>query len=393
MQSIKEIYKIGKGPSSSHTIGPERICKFIKEKYGDGYSYKVILYGSLAYTGKGHGTDKVVREVLGENTEIIFDKTKKKLPHPNTMEIKLSSGGKEVRSIIAESIGGGDYKIDGEDYVPPKQVYNLSTFNDIKKYVKENNLRLSEYVYLTEPDLKEYLKTVWDCMKSSVEEGLKADGILDGGLFVERKAKVLYNKDKEFDENRLISSYALAVAEQNAGNGVVVTAPTCGASGVLPSVMYYFYKDKKIPESKIIDGLAVAGLIGDIVKTNASVSGAECGCQAEIGTACSMTAGAICEVFSLSVDEIECAAEVGLEHNLGLTCDPVGGLVQMPCIERNVMAALRAVASYGIAKYLADMRKISFDTIVKTMYETGKDLREKYKETANGGMAKYFVGE
>lgn len=393
MQSLKELYKIGRGPSSSHTIGPERICEYIKSISDKTSEYKVVLYGSLAYTGKGHGTDRVIREVLGESTQILFDTKTKKLNHPNTMDVIVKTHEKE-KTYRAESVGGGDFKLDGVSFSKHKDVYSLNTFDEIKEYVLKKGIRLSDYVYETEPYIKEYLKSVWQVMKECIESGLREDGILQGGLKVERKAKILYNEqDGEDLENRLISSYALAVAEQNADNKLVVTSPTCGASGVLPSVLYYHYKDKGYGEDKIIDGLATAGLIGNIVKTNASISGAECGCQAEIGTACAMASVAICEMHGLKVNEIECAGEVALEHNLGLTCDPVGGLVQVPCIERNVMASLRAMGAYTIAKHLADMRKISFDTIVKTMYETGKDIKSKYRETANGGIAKYFVGE
>ena len=232
-------------------------------------------------------------------------------------------------------------------------------------------------------------------MKRSVERGLKKSGVLPGGLNVEKKAKYIYESDDLFVRdsllrNKLTCAYALAVAEENADNGEIVTAPTCGASGVLPAVLYYAYKNEHVPEETIINALATAGIIGNVVKRNASISGAECGCQAEIGTACSMAAGAIAEIYGLTVDQIECASEVAMEHNLGLTCDPVLGLVQVPCIERNTMAAMRAFDSFCVAYYLAPMRKIPFDTIVKTMYETGKDLNKKYLETARGGIAKHY---
>lgn len=394
MQSLKELYKIGKGPSSSHTIGPEKICSFVKEKYSGNYNFKVVLYGSLALTGKGHGTDRVVREVLGE-VEILFNKEETNLPHPNTMDVFVYDGEKEVAKVRALSVGGGSVKIDGVEFIEPEDIYKEKNFTEIKNFAEEKGIRLCDYAYIHEPDLKDYLKTVWQVMKTCVQNGLSKEGILPGGLNVIKKAKHLFSQGgrKELGElkrNRLISSYALAVAEENADNGTIVTAPTCGASGVLPAILYYYHKDVGFSEEEIIDALATAGVVGNVIKTNASISGAECGCQAEIGSACSMAAGAICELYGLSVDQIECAAEVAMEHNLGLTCDPVCGLVQVPCIERNTMAALRAISAFGIAYYLADMRKMSFDAIVQTMYETGKDLNSKYLETSIGGIAKNY---
>ena len=394
MQSLKELYKIGIGPSSSHTIGPQRIAEFLKEKYRDD-TFKVVLYGSLALTGKGHGTDTVLRKILGEETEIVFCNECKNLPHPNTLDVEIFKNNEKIKTVRAQSIGGGTVRIDGVEFNEPPRVYSLNKFSDIKKYAEKNDMRLYDYVFETEPTVKEYLKDIWRVMKESVERGLKKDGVLPGGLKVLKKAKYIYQSDDIFVRdsllrNKLTCAYALAVAEENADNGVIVTAPTCGAAGVLPAVLYYAYKNEHVSEEVIINALATAGLIGNIVKTNASISGAECGCQAEIGTACSMAAGAIAEMFNLSIDQIECASEVAMEHNLGLTCDPVLGLVQVPCIERNTMAAMRAFDSFCVAYYLAPMRKIPFDMIVKTMYETGKDLNNKYLETACGGIAKNF---
>ncbi len=394
MQSLKELYKIGIGPSSSHTIGPQRIAEFLKEKYQDA-TFKVVLYGSLAMTGKGHGTDTVLRKIFGQDTVIEFCKERKNLPHPNTLDVEVFKDGEKIKTVRAQSVGGGTVKIDGVEFIEPPKVYSLNKFSDIKKYVEEKKIRLYDYVYQTEPDIKEYLKNIWQVMKESVERGLKKEGVLPGGLQVLKKAKYIYESTDIFVRdsllrNKLTCAYALAVAEENADNGEIVTAPTCGAAGVLPAVLYYAYKNEHVSEDVIINALATAGLIGNIVKTNASISGAECGCQAEIGTACSMAAGAIAEIFNLSVDQIECASEVAMEHNLGLTCDPVLGLVQVPCIERNTMAAMRAFDSFCVAYYLAPMRKIPFDVIVKTMYETGKDLNNKYLETSRGGIAKNF---
>lgn len=395
MKSLKELFKIGIGPSSSHTIGPEKIAEFIRSKYPNADKYKVVLYGSLALTGKGHGTDAVLRKVLGNNAEIEYDRSKTDIPHPNTMSVSVYCGKEMLNTITAISVGGGSIKIEGEEFNQPKDIYQLSTFSQIKNYVLEKQITLYDYVYEVEPDVKEYLKTVWTVMKESVERGLKKEGVLPGGLNVAKKAKFIYESDDIFVRdsllrNKLTCAYALAVAEENADNGKIVTAPTCGAAGVLPAVLYYAYKNEHIKEDNIINALATAGLIGNIVKTNASISGAECGCQAEIGTACSMAAAAVAEIYGLSIDQIECAAEVAMEHNLGLTCDPVLGLVQVPCIERNTMAAMRAFDSFCVAYYLAPMRKIPFDVIVKTMYETGKDLNKKYLETARGGIAKNY---
>lgn len=395
MQSLKELYKIGIGPSSSHTIGPQKIAEFAREKFQSADKLKVVLYGSLALTGKGHGTDTVLKKVLEDKVEIEFNTMQKDLPHPNTMRVIAYKDNLQIGEFLAESIGGGSVKIEGTEFITPKNVYALNTFNQIKQYCTNNKIRLYDYVYETEPEIKDYLKRIWSVMKESVERGLKKDGILPGGLHVAKKAKYIYQSDDIFVRdsllrNKLTCAYALAVAEENADNGLIVTAPTCGAAGVLPAVLYYAYKNEHVGEDVIINALATAGLIGNLVKTNASISGAECGCQAEIGTACSMAAAAIAEMFNLSIDQIECAAEVAMEHNLGLTCDPVLGLVQVPCIERNTMAAMRAFDSFCVAYYLAPMRKIPFDVIVKTMYETGKDLNNKYLETARGGIAKHY---
>ncbi len=391
MKSLTQLYKIGRGPSSSHTIGPQKIAEYAKKKYGDG-AYKVILYGSLAKTGEGHGTAKVLKDILGEDVEITLDK-ETHTPHPNTMDIFFGDDKEPLRGY---SIGGGSVRIKGQKTKEDKEVYPHSTFYEIKQFVKERDMCLSDYVFYFEPDIRVYLKKVWKTMCESIETGLASEGILPGGLNLSRKAALLYNPENmsgestETKQTRLLCAYAFAVAETNADNGYVVTAPTCGAAGVLPAVLYYLKEREGYSEEHIIRALACAGIIGNVVKTNGSISGAECGCQAEIGTACSMTAAAVCSLYGLSVDQTECAAEVAMEHNLGLTCDPVNGLVQVPCIERNAMAAMRALDCFRLAYYLTDLRKISFDTIVKTMKETGHDMRAGYKETAEGGIAKNY---
>ena len=397
MKSIKDIYKIGKGPSSSHTMGHAKAMgKFVK-KYPDADSYEVILYGSLSDTGRGHGTDKAIESMCGEKSvNIIFNSKDRDLPHENTMDIFAMRGGKRCEHMRVMSVGGGDIKIDGEQPHTKDEIYSESTFAEISAYCKKEGIRLSDYVFMREGDgIFEFLSKVWQTMTNAIHEGLTTSGILPGGLNVERKAQYLYNQ-RHIDEsqvtreNRLVCSYAYAVSEQNADNGTIVTAPTCGACAVLPSVLKYMQDKHGFSDRDIYRALAVAGLIGNLVKTNASISGAECGCQAEIGTACSMASAALCELFEMGVDQIEYAAEIAFEHHLGLTCDPICGLVQIPCIERNAVAAMRAINAMSLANFLSGSRKISLDLVIKTMYETGKDLSHLYRETSEGGLAKNY---
>lgn len=397
MKSIKELYKIGNGPSSSHTMGPKKAALLLKEKYPTADLYQIILYGSLAFTGKGHLTDKIILEALKpSNVEIIFNKETKELKHPNTMDLIALKNKEELGKFRAYSIGGGSIQIEGEDFQEEKDIYDFTTYTDIKNNCKEKNISLLEYVYTQEDkDLSEYLKTVWQTMKKTLEEGLEQEGLIPGRLKIPKKAKTLYSKEleketAELKRTRLLTAYAYATSEQNASGGMIVTAPTCGASGVLPAVLYYLYKQENVNEAKILEGLAIAGLIGNLVKTNASISGAECGCQAEIGTACSMAAAAYAYIKGYSIDVIECVAEIAMEHHLGLTCDPIYGYVQIPCIERNAVAAIRAIDSANMASLLYKDSKISFDLVVETMYETGKDLGSHYRETSKGGLAKKY---
>ena len=397
MKSIKELYKIGNGPSSSHTMGPKKAALLLKEKYPTADLYQIILYGSLAFTGKGHLTDKIILEALKpSNVEIIFNKEIKEIKHPNTMDLIALKNKEELGKFRAYSIGGGSIQIEGEDFQEEKDIYDFTTYTDIKNNCKEKNISLLEYVYTQEDkDLSEYLKTVWQTMKKTLEEGLEQEGLIPGRLKIPKKAKTLYSKEleketAELKRTRLLTAYAYATSEQNASGGMIVTAPTCGASGVLPAVLYYIYKQENVNEAKILEGLAIAGLIGNLVKTNASISGAECGCQAEIGTACSMAAAAYAYIKGYSIDVIECAAEIAMEHHLGLTCDPIYGYVQIPCIERNAAAAIRAIDSANMASLLYKDSKISFDLVVETMYETGKDLGSHYRETSKGGLAKKY---
>ena len=398
MKSLKELYRIGKGPSSSHTIGPERACKIFLAENPEAESFKAVLYGSLAKTGVGHGTDGVVKSVL-KNVEIECDDGSDGLPHPNTMDLFAYNGGRETASMRVYSVGGGAIRIEGRPSGEGKEVYPLESFAEIRRFCEERALRLSDYAFVCEGEaLKEYLKEVWQTMKASVEAGLKAQGVLPGGLGVERKARFLYrqkhiDESAETKENRLVCAYAFAVSEQNASAGTIVTAPTCGASGVLPAVLKYAQERRGYSDDSIVRALAAGGIVGNLIKTNASISGAECGCQAEIGSACCMAAAALGELYEMELGQIEYAAEIAMEHQLGLTCDPIGGLVQIPCIERNAVAAMRAINAVSLADFLSDSRKISFDLVVETMYETGKDISCRYRETAEGGLAKLYGKE
>ena len=395
MKSITSVYKIGNGPSSSHTVGPFHAAQTFGERYPDADAYEVTLFGSLAFTGEGHGTAKAVREGL-PGAKIVYNLEETDLPHPNTMLFKAFKGGKEIAATRIFSIGGGSIRIENESNPEDVEVYPQKNFSEILALCNQENISILQLIYILEgARLREYLKKVWTAMENSVRRGLKAEGILPGGLNLKRKAKGLYetrcyNESGDVTMNRLISAYAYAVSEENAAENLVVTAPTCGSCGVLPSVLYYMRHDRGFPEEEILDALAVAGLVGNVIRTNASISGAECGCQAEIGSACSMAAAAVSTLFGLNIDQIEYSAEIAMEHNLGLTCDPVNGLVQIPCIERNAVAAMRALTSVNLSRFLYTTRKISFDEVVDTMYRTGLDLNEKYRETAHGGLAQIY---
>ncbi len=397
MKSLRELYKIGRGPSSSHTMGPERACNFCKNKYKDADCYRVVLYGSLAKTGEGHGTDRVIIETLAPcRVELLFDVKKNDIPHPNTMDIYAIKDGCEIGHERILSVGGGMIEILNESSIIAKDVYRFRKFSDVSNYCKNHEMRIWEYVKEEEgEDVFLYLSEIWSAMKESVKNGIKADGTLPGGLEVERKAKKLFNtrhidESAQTKENRLVCAYAFAVSEENAAAGTIVTAPTCGSAGVLPAVLYYEQEMRGFTDEEIVKALATAGVVGNVIKANASISGAECGCQAEIGSACSMAAAALGELFGLSLDEIEYATEIAMEHHLGLTCDPVGGLVQIPCIERNAVAAMRAINAVSLASFLSETRKISFDLVVDVMYATGKDLKKRYRETSEGGLAKLY---
>ena len=398
MRSIREIYKIGKGPSSSHTIGPERAAKKFKAAYPDAESIKVQLYGSLCKTGVGHGTDRVLNEVLLPTpTEVVFcGESPEGVTHPNTMDFTAYKDGGVCGTMRVVSIGGGDIRIAGEPEPEELEIYPENTFAEVEEFCRFRGLDLAEFVVFNEgEEIWDFLREVWQTMKQSVQEGLNTEGILPGGLRIERKAKALYeavvpDEIPQVRECRIISSYAFAVSEQNADCGTIVTAPTCGACGVIPAALLYMQQQRGFTDKQILPGLAVAGLIGTIIKRNASISGAECGCQAEIGSACSMASAALAHLFGLRTNQIQYAAEIALEHHLGLTCDPICGLVQVPCIERNAVAAMRAMNACNLAYFLADTQRISFDIVVKTMYETGISMNQRFRETSEGGLAKMF---
>ncbi len=393
MQSLKKLYKVGIGPSSSHTMGPQYAAEYVNNTYPEADFVKVILYGSLALTGEGHGTDKALANTLKAENEIILNTEEKDLPHPNTLDFLVFKQGEEIAKVRAMSIGGGEIRIEGVPAVTAPEVYPQKNFEEIKDYCLMHHLRLSDYAAKFEgEEIFPFLKSIWERMKLTIREGLYQEGILPGGLEVERKAKYLYaqrhmDETPETRENRLVCAYAYAASEQNAGGGMITTAPTCGASGVLPAVLYYMQEKKGFTDFEIAKALAAAGIVGNVVKQNASISGAEAGCQAEIGTACSMAAAALAELHFMDLDQIEYAAENAMEHYLGLTCDPVCGLVQIPCIERNAVAAMRAINALSLANFLTATRKVKFDTVVDTMYQTGKDLMHKYRETSEGGLA------
>lgn len=395
MKSLVELYKIGRGPSSSHTMGPERACNEFMDQHPDVDSVKVVLFGSLAKTGEGHGTDRVIIKTFAPiPCKVVFDTTTIDIPHPNTMDIYGYKDGKEVAKNRVMSVGGGSIAYENRIVVETPDVYTLHTFSDISTYCKSKSIRIWEYALESEsPYFLDYMNKVWRVMKEAIHRGINDEGTLPGGLEVKKKAKSLYNNQNiwesaETRENRIVCAFAFAVGEQNASGETVATAPTCGAAGVVPAVLYYQQQKNGYTDDQIVKALITAGVIGNLIKTNASISGAECGCQAEVGSACSMAAAALAELQSLDIDKIEYSAEIAMEHHLGLTCDPICGLVQIPCIERNAVAAMRAINAVSLASLLWDSRKISLDDVIRAMRETGNDLNSSYKETSEGGLAK-----
>lgn len=392
MDSIKYIYKIGHGPSSSHTMGPQKAATIFREKNPEADSFIVELYGSLAATGKGHLTDFAVENGLSPHPcEIKWFPTVFLPFHPNAMKFFALKEGKTIDEWTIYSIGGGDLT-DEHTVYGQANLYKHTTMLEILDYCNETGMTFWEYVVKTEgEEILDYLTEVWEVMKNAIKEGIEKEGQLPGSLGLQRKSSTYFVKSKGYQgsmkSRSLIYAYALAVSEQNASGGVIVTAPTCGSCGVIPGVLYHLWQNHNCAEQRIIHALATAGLIGNIVKHNASVSGAEVGCQGEIGVACAMAAAAACQLFGGSPQQIEYAAEMGLEHHLGLTCDPIDGLVQIPCIERNAFAAARALDSCSFAMLSDGKHMIPFDKVVETMKQTGNDLPSLYKETSTGGLA------
>lgn len=395
MQSIQEIFKVGPGPSSSHTFGPMKASKYMLENYPDATSFKTILYGSLALTGKGHLTDMIIKKTLAPTLCEIEFNLKEQCDHPNTMTIEAFKEEQSLGIHTFVSIGGGKIEIDGQKNDTSKNIYPHTTMDDIQNYCKQHHLRLDQYIDTFEgPEFNAYMKNIFNAMLKCVKQGLKKTGVLPGTLKLDRVAHALYQSANSCEDimdrnNLLVCSYAYAASEQNASGGTVVTAPTMGSCGVLPSLIYHFYYDLQYPKETLIQGLKVAGLIGNLIQTNATISGAKAGCQAEVGAACAMGSAMIAYCQTQTNEQIECAAEIGLEHHLGLTCDPVGGYVMIPCIERNAVAATRCIDAARLAKYIRNVKKnrVSFDMVVKTMNLTGIKLPIELKESALGGLA------
>ncbi|MFV0469294.1 MAG: L-serine ammonia-lyase [Dysgonomonas sp.] len=398
MESVKNIFKIGYGPSSSHTMGPRNAAAIFKENNPAASFFEVKLYGSLAATGKGHMTDiAIAAELAPVEVEFIWNPGIELPFHPNGMIFNALDENKNItNSWTIYSIGGGNLANENTDS-QALQVYDKTNMKDILDWCQRNGKTFWEYVIDTEgTEVLDYFEVVWEVMKAAINRGLETEGMLPGGLGLQRKASTYFVKAKGYhgsmQSRALLFAYALSTSEENAAGGKIVTAPTCGSSGVLPAVLYHLHTAAHhgFSNQRIIRALATAGLIGNLVKTNASISGAEVGCQGEVGVACAMAAAAGCQLFGGSISQIEYAAEMGLEHHLGLTCDPVCGLVQVPCIERNAFAAVRALDSCSFAMMSDGKHLVSFDKVVKTMQQTGHDLPSLYRETSNGGLALYM---
>ena len=396
MESLRQLYKIGNGPSSSHTMGPRKAAQHFAEHYGSGaVRFEVTLYGALAATGKGHLTDQAILGILSPiaPTEILWKPETVLDFHTNGMTFRsFGASGQELASWTVYSIGGGDIVEEGQDRTPTQSIYPLTKIKDIQKFCEESGTSYWEYVDKIEgAGIWDYLAEVWTVMKEAVERGIEAEGVLPGGLGVRRKAVSYYVHAAGYNSSQksrgLVYAYALAVSEENASGGRIVTAPTCGSCGIVPAVLYHLHNSKGFSEKRILRALATAGLFGNVVKYNASVSGAEVGCQGEVGVACAMAAAAASPLFGGTPAQIEYSAEMGLEHHLGLTCDPVCGLVQIPCIERNAYAAARALDANLYAAFSDGRHRVDFDRIVEVMKQTGHDIPSLYKETALGGLA------
>lgn len=398
MESIREIYKVGYGPSSSHTIGPRRAAEQFLKKNSEAFSFTVTLYGSLALTGKGHLTDKTLEDVFqNKKLEIVWKPTETKSYHPNALLFEaFDSKNKKQDEALIYSVGGGRIVNDKEKdkNFESENLYPFRTMAGVLDWSQKTGKSFWEYVFEVEDDdFYDFLTEIWKTMKLSIANGLENEGVLPGSLGIRRKASSYYVKSKtmgrHLQNTSRLFAYSLAVSEENASGGQVVTAPTCGSSGILPSVLMFMQESFQFTDQKIVRALATAGFIGNLIKANASISGAEVGCQGEVGTACAMASAAATQLTGGSTTQIEYAAEMGLEHHLGLTCDPVGGLVQIPCIERNAHGAARAIDSASFAILSDGNHYVSFDETVEAMKQTGHDLPSLYKETSLGGLAKF----
>ena len=394
--SIFEIYKVGVGPSSSHSIGPQRAARWflqLLETRPD--RIRVTLYGSLAATGRGHLTDRSIGDVLQPIPhEFVWDTETTQLSHPNTMRFEaFDRQGRSIRDWTVYSVGGGNL-VDAngltgegeEGRYPVRDILSAISFCDDRK------MTFWQFVERTEKDVWGRLGGIWDAMKESIRRGLESEQVLlPGPLKLARRARTTYERARNFVSPQrdiaFLSAFAMAVAEENANGGTIVTAPTCGSAGVLPGLLYYYETVKEVPREAILKALATAGLFGSVIRANASISGAEVGCQGEIGSACSMAAAAASQLLGGTLRQIEYAAEVAMEHHLGLTCDPVEGYVQIPCIERNMTACLRAFESAAFSMMTDGKHLVSFDDAVEVMYRTGNDMQTAYRETARGGLA------
>lgn len=398
MKSIRELYRIGIGPSSSHTMGPRKAAEIFCARNPQSASFVVTLYGSLAATGKGHLTDRAIIDILEPVAPVTIDwQPKTFLPfHPNGMTFRaFDSDNNLLEEWTVYSVGGGALIEEGDDTIQSPEIYEYDSIAEIMKWCRANGRTLWEYVQEREGDgIWEYLAEVWRIMTEAVERGIQAEGVLPGPLHLQRKAAAYNIKATGYTaslHNRgLVFSYALAVSEENASGGLIVTAPTCGSCGVVPGVLYHLWKSRGFSDMRMLRALATAGLIGNIAKHRASISGAEAGCQAEIGVACAMASAAATQLFGGSPKQIEYAAEMGLEHHLGLTCDPICGLVQVPCIERNAYAAARAMDCNIFSTFTDGSHLVSYDRILEVMMQTGKDLPSIYRETSEGGLAKDY---
>ena len=397
MKTIKEIFRVGYGPSSSHTMGPSRAAEIFRGRHPGASSFRVTLYGSLALTGRGHGTDTAIQRVIQPQAPVdIRWEPEHNLPrHPNGIRFEALEGQRVTDTWEVYSIGGGALWDEQGTFRDLPDIYPVSTMTDILHWCKSEGRTLAEFVEMHEgPGILDYLADVWRVMTDAIHRGVDTEGVLPGTLRLPRKAAAYYIRAKQsagtLRHMGMMFAAALAVAEENAAGGRIVTAPTCGSAGVVPAVLYLLHQEQDITERRLLRGLATAGLIGNIVKTNGSISGAEVGCQGELGTACAMAAGAAAQILGGTPAQVEYAAEMAFEHNLGLTCDPVEGYVQIPCIERNAFISQKARECAIYSLFSDGRHKVSFDEVVETMMQTGRDMQANYRETALGGLARVY---